>query len=210
MDFIYTENLGRHAGLLSLKLKDFPCKHVMDVSSRKAQALLDASLNLGYNETLWGFGEGLYLRGDENRLAQLHIIRRMVYKQCMRPFRVVIDRSGMPWIDNLHSAIRDILVFGDGITLSDAMFYVIDVSGRTPVAIDVGDSLSDNLSDIQGAVDVARKRDMRTDDAVRRIGYSIGDFLSDNNITRAALGLDAQILHGYQLAYYTRQAGGGD
>lgn len=207
MDFIYTTDLGPWESLLPLKLMHFPCKHVMAVSSEKAQALLDASLNLGYDQVFWGYGEGLYAREGENRMVQLAVIRRMVYKQWMRPFRLVIDKSGTPWIDNLHSAIRDILVFGDDTALSDVGFYVIDLSKGTPVAIDYRGSLSMDVNDILGAVDFAVKRDLRADDAVRAVGYSIGDFFSDNCITRDALRLSDGAFHNYQLAYYKQWKG---
>lgn len=203
MTFTYTTELAGHIRpFLSTRLADFPCKHVMDVSGKKAQALLDASLNLGYGQCAWGFGEGVYARPGENRIQQVAAIRRMVYKQFTRPLRLVIDSAGVPWPDNLHSAIRDILAFGEGATLGDVPFYAIDLTGQAPVAVDWMGSLSRDVDEIKGAIESARKRDSRTDDAVRTVGYTIGEFMADNGITKGAIRLPEKAWHAYQLASY--------
>lgn len=203
MTFTYMTELTAHARpFLSTRLTDFPCKHVMDVSGKKAQALLDASLNLGYSECVWGFGEGVYNRPKENRIQQVSAIRRMVYKQFTRPFRLVIDSAGVPWPDNLHIIIRDILAFGEGATLIDVPFYVIDLTGPVPAAINWMGSLSRDLDEIEGAIACAKKRDSRADDAVRAVGYTIGEFMADNGITKDALRLTEKDWHAYQLASY--------
>lgn len=190
MDFYYTSDLSPYRDLLSRKLTDLPCKHVMGLGSAKAKELYARSKELGYPQAMWGYGLGIHTEESENRIIQIQTIRRMIYKQIVRPFRVVIDSAGVPWVDNLHSCIRDILVTDSpDCTLGDTWFYLVDLSFDTPVVGDYRGSLSNNLSDILDALGAAKRRDVRTSPKIRQVGYTIGEFMEDNRICREALGL---------------------
>lgn len=197
MDFTYTNNPEPYRYLFSLPLKDFRCKHVLSRNSRKADQLYALSAKYGYPQCMWGYGSGIYVDHEANRTIQIHTIRRMIYKGFTRPFRVVLDSAGVPWIDNLHSAIRDILVFGEGCTLWDTRFYLIDLSGMIPGIVDVRGSVSGDMADIKGALESAFKRDMRTNDEIRKVFYTIGEFMADNEITRDAIHLKQEHYEAY-------------
>lgn len=201
MQFLYTDDLSGYQKILNSRIVDMPCKHVMNLESEKARALRDASVNCGYYNVLWGYGTGICSNYSDNRIVQIHTVSKMIYKCLSDPFRIVIDRTGYAWIDNLHSAIRDVIVFGDGIRVSDARFYIVDLSRDVPVAAGDG-TLSHSIDDIMGAVDVAVKRDQRVNDAVRAVGYTIGEFMKDNLISREAVNLPDECF-----ALYVSQSG---
>lgn len=204
-DFLYTEDVSPYEGFFSSRILDLPCKHVLRLASEKANALYQASVAIGYPQTIWGYGSGIYLKPEENRWVQLHTIRRMIYKQFVNPFRLVIDTAGVCWPDNLHSAIRDVLVFGEHITLFDVWCYTVDLRGATPVVVNRKDALRKDVSDIFGAIEAARKRDMRAGGAVRAVGYTIGEFIVENGITREALGLTEPYYTAYRNAWQKRK-----
>lgn len=198
MEFVYTTDTSDYQGFLNKPIIDFRSKHVMALASDRAKQLYVKSLSVGYPEVMWGYGSGLYQREDENRLIQIHRIARMIYKQERRAFRIVIDSAGVLWIDNLHSAIRDILVYGESVWFGNVSCYIIDLTRSIPIVADVSGSLSRNLDDIEGAIAVAKKRDGRTNAAVRAVGYSIREFLMDNAITKESLRLDERYFEVYR------------
>lgn len=198
MEFVYTTDLSDYQGFLNKPMIDFRSKHVMALTSDKAKQLYMNSLSADYPEVVWGYGSGLYRRKDENRLVQIHRIARMIYKQERRAFRIVIDSAGVLWIDNLHSAIRDILVYGESVWFCNVACYIIDLTRSIPIVADVSGALSRNLDDIEGAIFAARKRDRRADAAVRAVGYSIREFLTDNAITKESLQLDERYFKAYR------------
>lgn len=206
MEFQYTDSMGRYQELLGMPLASLRCKHVMSLLSPKALKQYKYSLETGYPQAVWGYGCGIYKDPEANWEIQVHTIRRMIYKGFCRPFRVVIDSEGIPWADNLHSAIRDILVFGEGLELMGARFYIVDLSGPMPVVADAGGSLSRNLDDIQGAIRSAMERDSRVDGRIRDVHYTIGEFMDENGINREAIGLP-KADYGRYLDVYWKERG---
>ena len=201
MDFYLSNGPVPHPDAMETRLVDFPSKHVLSLSSEKAGRLWDASLASGYPEAMWGYAAGIHRDARTNRAIQLQTVRKMVYQPFIRPFRMVRDSSGTFWPDNLHSAIRDILVFGDGVKLSEVPFYLIDLSGGVPKVYSHMGALSDSVVSIRAAVESARKRDRRATDAVRAVSYRIADFLADNGIDRDALALPDPVYGAYRSAW---------
>lgn len=116
-DFIYTSDYSKYKEILKTPIIKCVCKHIMNLDGEKAQQVFIASNKIGYNKCVWGYGMKIYENEEENRLIQIHTINKMICKGFIKPFRVVIDEAGVPWIDNLHSALRDIIVYGKEVTL---------------------------------------------------------------------------------------------
>lgn len=166
------------------------CKHVMDVSSQKAEKLLDVSVAAGYENAMWGYGEALYKVPDYNRIVQIGRIQRFIYKGLIRPVRIVIDSKGCWWPDNLHTTIAHILCQGSGCKVIDIPFYIIDLSAKQDV-VTIYDPY--RLVDLNRADDVihsALMRESQTNDQIRSVNYSIQEFMADNNICWEALTLE--------------------
>lgn len=199
-EFTYTENADRYDPLFSQKLVDLRCKHVLRHDSEKAKDLYRRSNRFGYPQVVWGYGAGIYRNEDANRIIQIQTIRRMIYKQLTQPFRLVIDDGGVLWVDNLHSCIRDILVYGTDVRLRDTRFYLIDLARYCPIVVNRGDTLSRNLDDIEGAIWSAQKRNSRTNPQIRQVNYTIGEFMAENEITTEALQLPPEMYDAYLYA----------
>lgn len=180
-----------------LKIIDMPCKHVLSLDSTKAKSLLEASHKIGYDQVMWGYGSGIYQNSEENRIIQINTIRRMIYKGFTRGFRIVVDSSGYVWVDNLHSAIRDIIVWGHDVRIGDVPHYVVDLSSEIVKVMGDRNYISDSLQDIYGAISVSYKRDRRTSDEVRQVGYTIGEFMNENAISRESINLSETIYAQY-------------
>lgn len=205
MDFHYTEDASRYEPLFSQSLKTLRCKHVMMLTSDKAKELYECSRQFGYPQVMWGYDSGLYKNESVNRLVQLHTIRRMIYKQVVRPFRLVIDEGGALWVDNLHSCIRDIMVFGEDVCLRDTSFYLIDLGHPVPTIVNRNHCVYPNLNEISGAIASAQKRNQRTNPKIRRVFYTIDEFMTDNQITSDEIGLDPSVYEAYKRAYLNRK-----
>ena len=207
MNLLLTDDIRPYQPVLEQPITAMRCKHVLGIRSPKSRELWERSQEAGYPEALWGYGSGIAKDPDANRIAQSYTVRRMVHKRWTAPFRLVIDRTGTPWVDNLHSAIRDILVFGDSVRPMDVGCYIIDLAGGVPVAVDVCGSLSTDLAAVKGAVSCARKRDARATDAVRGVGYTIGEFLSENGISRKSVGPSAKQYDAYLIQFLVSRKG---
>lgn len=75
----------------------------------------------------------------------------MIYKQWNRPYRIVIDYNGALWIDNLHSAIRDIIVYGKDTKILDTQFYLIGLSAIPPIVVNYKNNLDPSLKKREGS-----------------------------------------------------------
>lgn len=196
MQFRYTDVSTKIYDAISEKrIIDCPSKHVLRLNSEKARELQKESQKQGYSR-IWGYNYGLYRDEEKNRNAQLYTIARMIYEEAKMPFRVVINQAGTPWIDNLHSAIRDVLVYGDSVKIKDVPHYIVDMSGDIPVVCDVKNSI--NMEDIKGAVRCAMKCDRRINDNISSINYTIGEFITENEITREELGINSELFEEYK------------
>ena len=199
MDFTYTENIAPHQKYLEAKLTDCLCKHVMDLSSEKAKAVADKSIRIGYPQAIWGYGSEIYKNPEEDRIIQLQTIRKMIYKQWNRPYRIVIDYNGALWIDNLHSAIRDIIVYGKDTRILNTQFYLIDLSDIPPIVVNYKNNLDPSLKNVKGAILASVKRANRANGDIRNIGYTIGEFMQENKISKDAINLSENHYRNYRL-----------
>lgn len=202
MNFYYTERTAPYEALFETPILGLRCKHVMSLSSPKVKALYEASVDIGYQKVLWGYGCGIYEKESENRSIQIHTIREMVYKSFTNPFRLVLDNAGVLWVDNLHSAIRDVFVYGEDIMLKDASFYLVDFTKDIPTIVNRNNCLRDSLSDVKGAVMSGLDRQRRTSDKVREVNYTIREFLKDNHITKDSLNLTKEQFEQYRFDAY--------
>lgn len=197
MKFIYTNDYSDYTYVLEKKIVDCHCKHVMSLESVKAQEVYNESKNIGYNHVIWGYGSGLYKNIDSNRTVQLHTIGRMIYKGFNRQFRVVIDKYNTIWVDNLHSAIRDILIFGEDITFGETKCYIVDMRNEIPIVVDVDNTVSNNIIDIEGCIKASQERCERTSKKLQEINYTIREFMEDNDITKNTLNIDEKYFNEY-------------
>lgn len=204
--FTYTDDNTLYQQVLGQPIGSFRSKHVLSCASGRAQALFSASLPLS---PMCKWGAGLFPTDEENLAAQVHTIRQMVRQKHMQPVRIVIDRFGNPWADNLHGAIRDLFVFGDGATFLDVPCYLVDLTKDVPLVVNCRQGLSANMAHIQGAVEAAWKRDSRVDEAVGAARYTIWDLLLDNGITKESLYLPASAYQAYAKAVAEKLKKGG-
>lgn len=200
MEFKYTDDLSSYRNLLNTRVVDKRCKHVLDTSNEKAEQALKESKKIGYNECHWGMWHEGYTSIEESRLCNLDRVRRRIYKCVITPMRVVICLGGSVWIDNLHNALVNVLVFGESVRLRDIPFYIVDLSENdgVPVVVDVFGSLKDSVRDIKGAIDSAKYRDDRVNEAICECNYRLKDFMKDNNITLESLNVDSDMLEAYK------------
>lgn len=189
-DFIYTSDYSKYKEILRTPITKCICKHVMNLDGEKAQQVFTASNKVGYNKCLWGYGSKIYENEEENRLIQLNTITRMIYKGFIRPFRVVIDEAGVPWVDNLHSAIRDILIYGEGVTLGECRLYIVDARTTPYTVVDINNTVNKDLYDINGMLQTSEDRINRICSELRDINYTIEEFMDENNINIESMKID--------------------
>lgn len=197
MDFVYKTDYTEYNWLLDMKIADTFCKHVLRLNSHKSNMYWDECKRVGVDVAMWGYGSGLWRNEEANRTFQLHRIGRMIYKNFDMPFRVVIDETGMPWVDNLHCSLRDIMKYGADVKFGDVRCYIVDMRYEMPVVIDVNGSVSNSVSDIKGCLVKAEERCKRITQNMRDINYTIRDFIKDNNIARETLFIDGAVFKGY-------------
>lgn len=196
MQFLYSDRMA-YAKIENLKIRECLSKHALRLESVKAQQLQQEAEKLGHSR-IWGHSYGLARNEEQNRISQLYTVSRMIYEKCKNPFRIVIDDKGCPWIDNLHSAIRDILVYGDQVRIKDVPHYIVDVSFPNPAVFDPDGAIRDSLNDIKGAVQASLKCNSRINDTIRSIGYTIGEFMAENEVTRNSLGINLDLFNEYK------------
>lgn len=206
MEFTFKDSSTEYKHIQNMKIEDTLCKHVMgiinpngtiDFLSSKERLVYEASHKLGYDNTLWGYGDGTYKDYDINRAVQLHTILRMIYKGFNRCFRVVIDKEGIPWVDNLHSGIRDIIVYGNDIKIGDMPHYIVDMSKEIPIIISNGVTF-DSIINIKGAIQVSRKRVQRINKEIKDVNYTIKEFIDLHNINRETIKVTDGIIKKYK------------
>jgi len=158
------------------------CKHVLFLNSTKACKVYKESVKIGYDKVIWGFGSGIYKRPRDNFIVQKHHIERMIYKNRVIPLRIVIDsKCGAIWLDNLHTAIAYIKLYGEYVALKDIPIYIIDLRQDTPIIVDINGTVRDSVTDIVRAIATAYDRDSRVSKELVKINYKLRDFLNDNS-----------------------------
>lgn len=186
MDFIYKESLEGYNWVLGTRVGDCFSKHVLRVQSDKAKKLLEESTKLGYPGALWGNCYGSYLADEEvNRTCQLYTIHKMLQDGIDNALRVIIGENGSLWADNMHTAVRNILVKGEGVTLGDINMYIVDMRDTgLPVVVNYKKALRDSLYDIKGVVACGQNRLRKTTGEVGKVGYTVMEFMRENEIER--------------------------
>lgn len=188
MEFEYHDSFdGCYMKYLGMRTGSCLCKHVCRVMDDRTRALLEASERIGYTHVTWGYGECLHTDTECNRLVQISRIQTFIYNGFVRPIRLVIDRDGDIWIDNLHSAITHMLCRGTDITLGSMPVYIIDMRHSVPVIMDGYHLIEFDRVKIGRMLTVSRHRCERVSSEIKAIRYTMEDFMKDNDITRNAL-----------------------
>lgn len=182
--FIYTENSTEYEDVLNRKIKDCLCKHVMSLKSEKSKEVFKLSQQINYQYVQWGFASKLTSNYEKNREYNLLKINKMINSHLNNAVRIIIDKEGDIWIDNLHSAIRNTFLKNTEICIGDMKIYIIDFSKNRymPTIVNVNKSLSNKLQDILGAVQVSFDRLDRISKDIKDIHYTIGEFIEENNL----------------------------
>lgn len=188
--FLYTDDYTEYIKMLDVKITDCLCKQVMTLNTKKAQEVYMEAQKVGNQKVIWGYDQNLSAYPAKNREAQIMSIQRMVFDLFNRAIRVVIDKTGVLWIDNLHTAIKDVIVYGDDHKLIDSNVYIVDMRNDIPKVVDIDGSVSDSVFDITNAVACSVKRVKYITPELYKIKYTIGEFIADNKITRESLTLD--------------------
>ena len=194
MEFIYRDsfNMEQYREYLNRKAVDCLCKHVCRITNPKAKALILASEAIGYPKASWGYGEGLHLHPEQNRLIQINRIQVFIYDRIVHPIRLVIDKEGEVWIDNLHSVLTQILCRGRDLELYAMPVYIVDMRGDIPKIVDGYHLIDFNREKIIRMLEFSRLRCERVSSEIKAIGYTIGEFMADNEINREALTLPSE------------------
>lgn len=182
--FVYTEDLENYQWVLETPILECRSKHVLSLESEKAKMLLEASSEIGYPGCMWGYTSA-YLKDPEvNRVCQMFTIHKMLQKGISNSLRVIIGKKNDIWLDNMHTAIRNVLIYGYNVKLKDINMYIVDMRNpQIPVVVNYNNSLNSSLDDIKAVVDRGENRMNRTKGRVRDINYTACEFINDNNIT---------------------------
>lgn len=173
-------------------VRDMQCKHVRRLHSDKAKALLAASEQIGYRECIWSCGEGYGNNAELNRTVNLSRIQRFIYDQIIRPVRIVEDEKGILWADNLHSIIAHVITRGDDCILGEIPYYLIRQNRSTEMT-EIHDPYKlFDLRQYYGALTSADMRLSRINDDIRSVGYTIGEFMDENELYQECMTLDIE------------------
>lgn len=167
-----------------LKIQDMRCKHVCRLESFKAQELLRASRDIGYDQCLWGYGENYGNDPELNRIVQLSRIQRFIYDGFVHPIRIVADDKNVLWIDNMHSAVAQAVSRGEGCTLAEVPYFIVARDQGTGYTQIYDPHKLVDLNRAYGMLTVADIRLTRVSDNVRRVGYTVGDFMKENEFDK--------------------------
>lgn len=195
MQFIYTNDLDKdkYESVINMRICDMISKHVMSLNSKKAQDILKLSMEKGIHQSIWGYDSNYYSSPKKNRVIQLFKVENMIMKMLDRPFRIVIDTNGVAWLDNVHSGIRDIIVFGSDITVSKTRYYIVDLRDiNLPIIVDPCDVVDLTRDNIRGIIDVSLVRQSRALEEFYTINYTIGDLMRENGIVRENMILNSK------------------
>lgn len=194
MEFIYLDSfdMEQYREYLCRKAVDCPCKHVCRTTNPKAKALALASVAIGYPKAWWGYGEGLYLYPERNRLINIGRIQVFIYDCIVHPIRLVIDKEGEMWIDNLHSVLTQIICRDRNLELYAMPVYIVDMRGDVPKIVDGYHLIDFNREKITRMLEFSRLRCERVSPEIKAIGYTIGEFMDDNEINKEVLTLPSE------------------
>lgn len=198
MQFLYNDQFEGYMEYLDKRVTDSLCKHVCRCDSEKAQEVIRLSLQLGYPQAWWGYGEGYHTNPELNKTVQLSRIQRFIYEPVIRPLRLVIDQNGNLWADNLHTAIAQVLCRGKGILMREMPVYLIDMRTSTPKIVDGYHLIDLDRKKVTGLLAVSWKRCERSSKELADVNYTIGEFMVENDLNRDALTLpDTSFMENY-------------
>lgn len=170
--------------LLNMKLIDMRCKHVLNTSSNKKDLqVLNLSTECGYKWCLWGSHSG------HSGNTDYHIKKIVDMENCgfTRPVRIVVcsypfsPNTKVTWVDNLHTAIYYLRLFGKDLILKEMPFYIVDISEYDDKLYDYQGSLSQSKFDLAGALECAYHRRIRSNNKeLIELNYTVSDLLKAN------------------------------
>lgn len=198
MDFTYSENYKSYEDILDRKVIDCLCKHVIKTDTDKSQRLAEVSRKIGVPHVYWGYPDGLHEHPEMNRQIQLGCIQHGITSKNIKPMRVVLTENRRVWIDNLHTAIQNIIIFGEDVTIGECIPYICDMTVTPFKIVNIEGSVAGNLGMAKGAIQAAVKRLNRVHPEMYEIGYTIRDFMEENNINREALTISQKRIDMYK------------
>lgn len=182
MNFTYLDDYDKYQDILNIYLKDCLCKHILNINTNKSKELLKECNKINYNGVIWGYCNSFHKDSEINTLIQISIIRNMISKNIKNSIRIIIDPFNNIWVDNLHTAIKEIIINDINIKLKDISIYIIDFKNiDNPIIVDINNSLDNDLNNIKGAIDCGYKRLSRCNQLIGNINYTINDFLNEND-----------------------------
>lgn len=139
--------------LLDIKLTDLECKHVLFSDDRDTKRFIKRAEKAYYPNIVWGYYRDKIATGKSERA----ILDKMKADNFMRPIRIVVTSNGMVWCDNTHTCIS--YIERGYVTLKEIPFYVIVFTDNDTCAhvMDYQQSLSQNMDDINQAVQNAKR-----------------------------------------------------
>ncbi len=188
MNFYYYDSFKSYADYLDVKVTDCLCKHICRLNSEKAVRLKDTRFALGDYNVFWGYGESLYKDPEKNRLIQLSRIQKFIFDHYVHTIRCIIDKDGDLHVDNLHSALAHVIAGGKDITLRDMPVFILDT--RSSTIADEYHIVHISFNDINNILCDGNFTNSRMSSATKSVGYTIGEFMTDNDISRDALTLE--------------------
>ena len=203
MKFIVSDNIeSDYRDILRLALRDCNCRRVIKTDSDKSKKLYDL-LKDRPSKVLWGYEDNLAYFNNNRFLQFMVSIQNMLIFKDFKPFRIVIDKCGYIWIDNIQVATKDMLIRDMDITIGECGHYIVDLRGEIPVVAGVMGALSNDLLDIAKAVDLAEKHfgDSMPDEA-RELKYTLKEFLDENGVTKNMVTVSPETIAEYRNFYY--------
>lgn len=189
MEFLYTDNFDHYMSYLSQPAEEGLCKHVLRNVNNKTRNLVTASEAIDYHHVWWGYGQNLHTDPERNRLINIGIIQKIIYDCHIHPVRLVIDREGWLWADNLHNTIANILCRESGVSFLSMPVYIVDMRGPIPKIADKYHVVDLDREKLKGLLIVSQNRINRVSPQIRKVNYTIREFMNDNDINIGALTL---------------------
>ena len=107
-----------------------------------------------------------------------------------RPLRLVIDQDGSLWADNLHGTIAQVICQGMSVTFKDLPVYIMDMRTIVPKIIDGYHLIDLDTNKVTGLLSVSWKRCERSSKELKAVGYTIGEFMDENDLNQNELTLN--------------------
>lgn len=199
MKFIVSDNVASdYRDVLRLALRDCNCRRVIKIESDKSKKLYDL-LKDRPTKVLWGYEDNLVYFNNNRFLQFMVSIQNMLIFKDFKPFRIVIDKCGYVWIDNIQVATKDMLITDMGVTIGELSFYIVDLRGDIPVIAGANGTISNDLQDIAKAIELSEKHfgDSMPMEA-REVNYTLKEFLEENGVTKNMITVSPETVAEYK------------